>query len=171
MKRKYLIGSGIALVLSMAFVGTTVAQTVTEQERTVICKLKEVVEDAGRDGYDLVFWPIVRKGPAQVNAPLTLKLDPTVEYLFVGYCDENCSDVNLNVSDQEGEVLKSEEDTLSVIPFEPPLEDDYALNLRMADCSAEDGCVYGIGVLAPRGVKVPYASKLPEELAQFKLCD
>jgi len=171
MKRKHLILPGIIFLLGTAFLGTAVARELTDQERTVVCKLNDVVEEAGRDGFDLAFWPVVRKGPARVNAPLTLRLDPSIEYVFVGYCDENCSDVELKVRTLSGEILASEEDVLSVISFEPPFTDDYELTLRMTDCSAEEGCVYGIGILAPRGVNVPNSSGLPKELAQFELCD
>ena len=171
MKRKHLIWQGITLLLGTMFLGTALAQELSEQEKTVVCRLNEVVNEAGRDGYELIFWPVIRKGQPRISAPLTVKLDPSVEYLFVGYCDENCSDVQLRISNLSGEELGSEEDVLSVLTFEPPYTDDYELSLRMEDCTTEDGCVYGLGILAPRGAAVPYASRLPQELAQFELCD
>ncbi|MGF1490894.1 MAG: hypothetical protein ACFBSC_00240 [Microcoleaceae cyanobacterium] len=171
MKRKYLFLSGIAFLLSTAFIGTAVARELTQEEEEVVCRLDEVVQEADRDGYELAFWPVVRTGPAQVSAPLSVLLDPSIEYVFVGYCDENCSDVDVSINTLAGEELKSESDALSVLPFEPPYTETYELRLKMADCSAEGGCTYGIGILAPEGVSVPNASRLPEELAQFKLCD
>lgn len=170
MKRKHLIGPGVALLLGTLFLGTAIARELSEDEKQVVCKLKEVVEEAGRDGFELAYWPIVRKGPPKTNAPLTLKLDSSIDYLFVGYCDENCSDVNLSIKTLGGEVLQSEKDTLSVITFKPPEYTDYELNLNMATCTEEEGCVYGIGILAPKGTKVPYSPALPEEIAQFEFC-
>jgi len=170
MNSKHLIGPGFALLLGTVFLGTAVAKELTADEKTVVCKLKEVVQEAGRDGYEMAFWPVVRKGPAKANAPLTMRLDPSIEYLFVGYCDENCTDVNLSVKTLDGKVLQSEKDSLSVMTFKPPEFKDYELNLNMATCSAKDGCVYGIGILAPKGVKVPHAPALPKEIAQFEFC-
>ncbi|MGB3188652.1 MAG: hypothetical protein WBB43_04400 [Limnoraphis sp.] len=171
MKRKHLIWQGMTLLVGTMFFGTAIARELSEQEKTVVCRLNEVVAEAGRDGYELIFWPVVRKGPPRISAPLTIKLDPSVEYLFVGYCDENCSDVQLRIANLSGEELGAEEDVLSVLTFEPPYTDDYELSLRMADCTNEDGCFYGLGILAPKGAAVPYASRLPKELAQFELCD
>ncbi|GDZ95400.1 hypothetical protein PA905_36970 [Planktothrix agardhii CCAP 1459/11A] len=170
MNSKHFILPGFALLLGTVFLGTAVARELTADEKTVVCKLKEVVKDAGRDGFELAFWPIVRKGPAKANAPLTIRLDPAIEYLFVGYCDENCTDVNLSIKTLDGKVLQSEKDTLSVMPFKPPAANIYELNLNMTSCSRKDGCVYGIGILAPKGVKVPYAPSLPKDLAKFEFC-
>ncbi len=171
MKRKHLIGFGAVALLGAAMIGTAVARELSEEEVTVVCKLKEVVEEAGRDGYDLAYWPVVRKGPPKVNAPLVLRLDPEIEYVFVGYCDENCSDTTLNISSLTGKVLKTDEkDTVSILPFEPPEDNLYEFNLQMTDCSTDKGCVYGIGILAPRGVDVPFSPALPKELAQFEVC-
>ena len=170
MKRKHLIGPGIALLLGTLFLGTAIAQELSEDQKQVVCKLKEVVDEAGRDGFELAYWPVVRKGPPKTNAPLTLKLDSSIEYLFVGYCDENCTDVNLSIKTLGGEVLQSEADTLSVMTFKPPEYRDYELNLNMANCTAEGGCVYGIGILAPKGTRVPYSPALPDEIAQFEIC-
>lgn len=170
MRRKHLIWQGMALLLGTMFFGTAIARELSEQEKTVVCRLKQVVDDAGRDGYELIFWPIIRKGPPQISAPLTVRLDPSVEYLFVGYCDENCSDVSLKISNLSGDELGTEEDVLSVLTFEPPYTDSYELSLRMQDCSNEEGCVFGLGILAPTGAAVPFASRLPRELAQFELC-
>jgi hypothetical protein len=172
MKRKYLFWPGMLVLLGTTMIGTAVARELTEEEVTVVCKLEEVVEEAGRDGYDLAYWPVVRKGPANVNAPLTLRLDPSIEYIFVGYCDENCDDTELQISTLAGEMLESdEEETVSVLPFEPAEEGIYELNLQMTSCTLEDGCVYGIGILAPREVDVPYSPDVPKELAQFEVCD
>ena len=171
MKRKHYYLPGMIMLLGTTLLGTALARDLTDQQRTVVCKLRDVVEEAGRDGFELAFWPVIGKGPARVSAPLTLRLDPSIEYLFVGYCDENCADVELRVKTMSGEVLEFDEDLVSVVSFEPPFEDDYELSLRMTDCSAEDGCVFGMGILAPRGVKVPHSSNLPRELAQFQLCD
>jgi hypothetical protein len=172
MKRKHLFWPGAFVLLGVTMIGTAVARELTDEEVTVVCKLKEVVEEAGRDGYDLAYWPVVRKGPPKVNAPLTLRLDPSIEYVFVGYCDENCEDTELHISSLAGEVLKSdEEDTVSVLPFEPDEENVYELNLQMTSCTLDEGCVYGIGILAPRGVDVPYSPDVPKELAQFEVCD
>ncbi|NJK38702.1 MAG: hypothetical protein HC920_13725 [Oscillatoriales cyanobacterium SM2_3_0] len=170
MKRKHLLAFSGIFLLTTALVGTAIARELTDEEEAVVCKLKDVAEEAGRDGYDLAFWPVVRKGPPQVSAPLTILLDPSIEYVFVGYCDENCSDVVLNVNTLSGEELKSETDNLSVLPFEPPYTERYQLSLKMTDCSVEEGCVYGLGIFTPRGATVPGSSDLPEELAQFEIC-
>ncbi|MGL5083345.1 MAG: hypothetical protein ACRC8A_17840 [Microcoleaceae cyanobacterium] len=172
MKRTHLFTwSGIVLLLGMSLFGTAVARELSAEEKAVVCKLRDVAEEAGKDGYDLAFWPVVRKGPAQVSAPLTILLDPSVEYVFVGYCDENCSDVGLSVNTLAGEELRSEQDDLSVLTFEPPYTERYELRLKMANCSTEGGCVFGLGIFAPKGATVPNASVLPKELAQFDLCD
>ncbi|MDF0553389.1 hypothetical protein [Kamptonema sp. UHCC 0994] len=172
MKIKHLVLSGIAILLGAAVVGTAVAQQLTNEQKTVVCRLKNEVAQQKGKGNKLVFLPLLGKVRKQVETPFRATLYPNIEYIFVAACDENCKDLNLALKDLSGEVVATSEnvDSLPVITFTPPSESEYQIGAKPGECTTAKGCNFGMGIFAPRSANVPNASKLPDELAQFQMC-
>jgi hypothetical protein len=76
-----------------------------------------------------------------------LELDAGVEYMIVGVCDVDCSDVDLFLRDRSGRVVDSdvEMDDVPVVTVTPQRTGSYILEVRMVACSAAP-CRYGLGM-------------------------
>ncbi|HLO50094.1 MAG TPA: hypothetical protein VK211_16890 [Kamptonema sp.] len=172
MKIKHLVLSGIALTFGAGVVGTAIAQQLTNEQKTVVCRLKNEVAQQKGKGNKLVFLPLLGKVRKQVETPFRATLYPNIEYIFVGACDENCKDLNLRLKDLSGQVVAESQnvDGLPVITFTPPSESEYQIAAKPGECTTANGCNFGMGIFAPTSVNVPNASKLPAELAQFQMC-
>ncbi|CBN57794.1 hypothetical protein PN499_16035 [Kamptonema animale CS-326] len=172
MKIKHLVLSGIALLLGATVVGTAVAQQLTKEQNTVICRLKNEVAQQKGKGNKLVFLPLLGKVRQQVETPFRATLYPDIQYTFVGTCDENCKGLNLALKDMSGQVIATSEtvDSLPVITFTPPSESEYQIGAKPGECTTTKGCNFGMGIFAPSSANVPNASKIPAELAQFQMC-
>ncbi|CAN0601106.1 unnamed protein product [Ectocarpus sp. 12 AP-2014] len=75
-------------------------------------------------------------------------LEPNTEYLIVGVCDGDCSDIDLQIEDDDGDTVGAdvEDDDSPVLEFRTSAKSDhYKLTLDMVTCSAEV-CFYGIDV-------------------------
>ncbi|MFN3213430.1 MAG: hypothetical protein ACE37M_10015 [Henriciella sp.] len=75
-------------------------------------------------------------------------LEPNTGYLIVGVCDRDCSDIDMQIENDDGETLDTdiEDDDAPVLEFRTDADSDhYKLDLDMVSCSA-DFCFYGIGV-------------------------
>jgi hypothetical protein len=67
-------------------------------------------------------------------------------YVFVGVCDENCSDLDIVVTDEDGDEVESDvelDDTPMVI-FEARETMTITVKVSMATCT--DDCHYGMGM-------------------------
>ncbi|HBK63659.1 MAG TPA: hypothetical protein DD000_09100 [Cyanobacteria bacterium UBA11166] len=62
-------------------------------------------------------------------------------------CDRSCSDVDIIVKDMSGRVVASDiaSDAIAIVPFLPPAEGRYEVNVRIKKCAARN-CDFGLGV-------------------------
>lgn len=78
---------------------------------------------------------------------VTLQLDKGVEYMIVGQCDEDCSDIDIWLYDESDNQI--DEDTLSddtpVVIVTPRWTGRFSYTIKMYACSIEP-CYYGVGV-------------------------
>jgi hypothetical protein len=67
-------------------------------------------------------------------------------YIFVGVCDENCSDLDIHVYDADGEEIDSdvELDDTPMVAVEPKRNMTVRVKVTMATCSSD--CHFGMGV-------------------------
>lgn len=172
MNTKHLVISGIALILGTAMVGNAIAQELTNEQKTVTCRLKTDVEQRKSNGQKLVFVPLLGTVRKQVSSPFRATLHPDVEYVFVGTCDANCKDLNLTLQDANGmEIAASQKaGEMASISFTPPSQGEYQITAKPGECKNAEGCSFGMGIFVPVSASVPNASKLPTELALFRLC-
>lgn len=171
MKLNRWILSGIAFLGGVTLIGTAIAQELTNEQKTVICRLKQEVEQQQGNGNKLVFAPLFGRVRNQVESPFRATLYPDVEYTVVGGCDENCQDLNLTVKNSSGEVVASGEknNNLLIATFTPAAESEYQVTAKPGNCTTTT-CNFSMGIFVPTAANVPNASKLPAELAQFRLC-
>ena len=66
-------------------------------------------------------------------------------YIFVGVCDENCSDLDIVITDEDGDELESdvELDDTPMVVLEAKQTARITVKVSMAGCS--DDCHYGVG--------------------------
>ncbi|HEY0035920.1 MAG TPA: hypothetical protein VGB66_04485 [Longimicrobium sp.] len=67
-------------------------------------------------------------------------------YVFVGVCDENCSDLDIVVTDEDGDELESdvELDDTPMVVLEAEETTTITVKVSMATC--RDDCHYGMGM-------------------------
>lgn len=172
MNIKHLTISGLALLLGTVIVGNAIAQELTNEQKTVICRLKTEVQQRTSNGKKLVFVPLFGRVRQQVSSPFRVTMHPDVEYVFVGTCDGNCKDLNLTLKDASGQEIAASQKAgeLATISFTPPSQGEYQITAKPGECTNAEGCSFGMGIFVPTSANVPNASKIPAELAQFRLC-
>jgi hypothetical protein len=81
------------------------------------------------------------------NEDYTLDLDAGTEYQILGFCDNDCSDVDLTLFDAAGNEVDSDlqVDDYPVVSVAPTHSGRYRVRVTMATCTAEP-CYYGVGV-------------------------
>lgn len=80
----------------------------------------------------------------ETTADHSFNLQAGKSYVAVGYCDENCSDVDFAVYAPDGTNLGSdtEADDNPVVLFQAPVSGQYKATVLMAVCSSN--CNYGV---------------------------
>jgi hypothetical protein len=87
----------------------------------------------------------------QLNAgqerTVTLNLDRGTSYMIVAQCDSDCSDVDMWLYDENGNLIDEDVlvDDTPIVNVTPVRNASFSLRTRMISCSAEP-CYYGIGV-------------------------
>jgi hypothetical protein len=76
-----------------------------------------------------------------------MTLDAGKEYVILGVCDVDCSDLDLILRDRSGAVVDSdfEVDDVPIVTVTPSRTGTYTVEVRMASCSAAP-CRYGVAV-------------------------
>jgi hypothetical protein len=91
----------------------------------------------------------VRTGSLRDDASeyVTLELDAGKSYAVVGVCDEDCTDVDLQLFSPEGQQVDSDmlTDDVPIVDAQPTLTARYRVKIVMATCSTSP-CFYGLGV-------------------------
>jgi hypothetical protein len=78
----------------------------------------------------------------------TFDFNSSVDYVIVGACDVDCSDLDISVIDMYGNVLVEDaaSDDHPIVNFEPSGSGRYTVKVAMYSCSA-DPCYFGFGLL------------------------
>lgn len=79
----------------------------------------------------------------------TINLREDEEYVIVGECDEDCSDLDLFLYDENDNLIDSdvEMDDYPIVRVTPAWTGRFRVRVSMATCSTEP-CWYGLGVLS-----------------------
>ena len=81
------------------------------------------------------------------DSRFSVSLQSGVEYRIIGYCDEDCDDLDLTLYDSDGDMI--EEDVLAdaapLLSFTANTSGRFEVEVAMVDCSLEP-CGFGVGV-------------------------
>lgn len=74
-------------------------------------------------------------------------LDSSKEYLFEGFCDEDCEDLDMYLYNDKGTELDKdiEEDDYPLFFFEPEESGRYSVKVTMYSCNVEP-CYFGLAI-------------------------
>lgn len=150
MNKKYPAIAAIALLLSAALSASVSAKGREELEQTVVAKLEAAKEALKLEGdLKLAFPPTVGQLTEGASAPYTMQLNAGTEYTIVALCDEDCSDINLSLTDMYGNEIAADmnDDDYPLITLTPPWTGRFQANAIVQTCSA-NFCYFGLGVFS-----------------------
>jgi hypothetical protein len=80
-----------------------------------------------------------------------IRLEGSYGYLFMGACDEDCSDLDLFLYDDTGRLLAAQEEVtdVPVLEYAAPFAAELTLRVRMYSCNVEP-CAYGVATFRER---------------------
>lgn len=140
----------LAAAAAAAFTGSAFAQTGDIQ------RLMDSLLSSARQTYVPAGWqptrqPRVSYQSAGGSDSYPLQLNAGREYVFVGVCDADCSDLDLVLRDARGRVLVQDTlvDDTPVVRYRATATQSATLNVIMASCSTSI-CYYQVGTYAPR---------------------
>lgn len=140
-----------ALVLLLAFALAGCDQTAKDAElRTLVGRYLDYYASAFGGGMEAA-------GPDQI-APLTegqahtvdLDLEPGLQYRFIGACDNECIDIDLqllNLTSQEVVAFDNLADNFPLLVYAPPEPGRYQVTLVMYGCTIQP-CYAGLRTVA-----------------------
>lgn len=120
-----------------------------QYERQVEAQLEAAAEAVGGSGYEMVYDPYIDRTGAGVTESLTVRLYEDVSYTIIGVCDEDCTDLDLELFDANGNSIDEdyEDDDFPIVEVTPAWTSDFTLEVHMYKCDNEP-CYYGVGVFA-----------------------
>ncbi|WP_407539561.1 hypothetical protein Q0M94_15490 [Deinococcus radiomollis] len=73
-------------------------------------------------------------------------------YKIVGACDNQCSNLDLELRDDNGNLIERDNasDDIPIVEVTPRRDGKFTLKVIMSDCSSSAGCVYGVDVYRAR---------------------
>ena len=145
------IRSALAL-LTLLSATTVFADRYEDQVRTNLQTRYDYWHNRG-DGWnqlpDLRDITLIGEGHS-VSIPYTLIKGET--YKMVGVCDNDCSDIDFELRDENGNLIDEDtaKDDIPIVEVTPIRTGKFTLRVSMQSCSNSAGCVYGVDVYRPR---------------------
>ncbi len=135
------ISLGITMLMIMSV--STQAQSYTD---VVWTQIQEAYDNISDMGYSVKNYIIGTINEGSDN-DWTFYLDSSKEYVFQGFCDTDCEDLDLYLYDSDGNELDTdiEEDDYPVLYLESKKSGQYKVSVTMYSCSVEP-CYFGLAV-------------------------
>lgn len=142
MKRFVFSFASLALVLLSS---TAYAQN--EFLQVVESKLYRQMADLGNRGYEITHSPYIDQLNQGAEKSLPLILDGHRDYAISAVCDQDCSDLDLYVYDENGNLIASdaEPDDYPHVLVSPKWTGQFTAVITMESCRFQP-CYYGVGV-------------------------
>jgi hypothetical protein len=141
--KKHIMIAAAALALLAGAADAAAQDQWTQQVRGQLTAASQLFANEGfASTHEVVTGGLAEGATEQVE----MELDAGVEYVIVGVCDVDCSDVDLFLRDPSGRVVDSdiELDDVPIVTVTPERTGTYSLEVRMVTCSAAP-CRYGVG--------------------------
>ncbi|GAB5408148.1 MAG: hypothetical protein BalsKO_05130 [Balneolaceae bacterium] len=135
--------------LSFGFLLITLSATSAQAQsytEVVWTQIQDSYEENAEMGYKVKNYIIGMIQESDDNI-WTFYLDSSKEYLFEGFCDEDCEDLDLYLYNEEGVELNKdiEEDDFPLFFYEPIVSGRYSIKVKMYSCNVEP-CYFGLAI-------------------------
>ena len=137
---------GFAAAALALFVGAPVAAQSTHEE--LVESLLDAAEGlAAQSGFDSTHSRYNGQLNEGQEKTVTLNLDAGTSYFIVAQCDGDCSDIDLWLYDENGNLIDEDVlvDDTPIVEVTPIRNARFTIRTRMITCEVEP-CYYGIGV-------------------------
>ncbi len=144
---KFGIAGVCAAVVAMGAAAPTIAQSSYEQEVNRLLNLTQNI--ANSRGFSSSHSRYNGQLNTNREDTVTLDLYAGTSYMMVAQCDRDCSDIDMWLYDENGNLIDSDVlvDDTPIVEVTPRRNARFSLRTRMITCSVEP-CYYGIGVYA-----------------------
>jgi len=140
--RTLVVVAGSAMVFLAIAPSSARAQSSAE---VVWMQLQNAYDAADLTGYTLKNYVIGRLDPSESDT-WTFPLNAGTEYVIVGACDEDCTDVDVTVMQGSNTVASDElDDDLPVVGFTAGKGGNHEIVVKMYECDASY-CYFGFGL-------------------------
>ncbi len=104
-----------------------------------------------QSGHKMLRTPYIGKLSPKHYTERNLLINSRTPYAFVGVCDNDCRDLDLELYDENGNLIDKdfEDDDLPQVSVTADWTGTFKLKVLMENC-AESYCYYGVGVFDPR---------------------
>lgn len=122
------------------------ASAQSEWEQQVLDQIRAASNLIRSEGFDLRGDAHTASLDNNASEDVLLHLQGGVTYALIGVCDADCSDIDLSIADEYGNLLDSdyEDDDLPILEITPTRTGSFRVHVYMASCSMEP-CFYGLG--------------------------
>jgi hypothetical protein len=143
-----LVKIAVPVILSLS-IGGLPARAQSEFENQVRTYLDAGKVFAESQGWELTVGPVTGAMEEGGSRTHTLAMVRGVDYLIVGVCDNDCSDVDVKLYDPQGKLVQQDVlvDDAPVVEHRTAVTKRHRIEVIMASCSFAP-CHYGINVYA-----------------------
>ena len=116
-------------------------------EAVVRAQLNTAGQEEQNNGYQMSHEIFMGRLDDDANESLTIPLDGGNEYILIGKCDQDCSDLDLTIYDPNGNEVASDlaTDDSPTLHIKSAVNGNYRLKVAMPACRVNP-CRYGVGV-------------------------
>jgi len=141
--RRLLAGSIVALALLVTSAAPGEAQSYAQQ---VWNQLQKAHEAVGASDFTLQNYIIGHLGEGSTDT-WSFPMRANTEYIIIGACDTDCSDLDITIKDANGKVVEKDTttDDVPVVRFTPGSNAKFTVEVKMYSCSSAP-CYFGFGV-------------------------
>lgn len=144
---RYVIGIVLGLVSVLGGAREVSAQSYAQE---VWAQLQEAYTVAAGSDYNLRNY-ILGSLNQSADSRWTFPLQAATEYVIIGACDTDCSDLDIEVLGPGGDVVARDDtaDDVPVVTFRPTSAGTFSVRVNMYACSAQP-CYFGFGIFEGR---------------------
>ena len=136
----------VSALLGVALV-SSVAQAQDRYEQVVRDQLRQAGRISEDRGFVMSHDTYIGRLDDDANTNVNVTLDGGKDYVIVGVCDQDCTDVDLTIYNSDGDEIDSDlqTDDKPVLTFSTSRSGRYRIKVSMVRCSANP-CRYGVGI-------------------------
>jgi hypothetical protein len=138
---------GLVIVLVAGCASTVAFSQTTTVVRQLDQQMRQAIEQYFADSKTEVMSPIVDGLDEGGSDNYNLQLTSGRDYYLLGVCDNDCSDLDISLYNQNGQLVQEDTatDDKPMVLATPRANGRYQMRVTMASCSSEP-CYYSVGV-------------------------